>query len=212
MRLRKKPWIERAIGEYYDSGEIITDPTPFKGHWRELLGREEIALEIGCGKGDFVTGMAELYPDRGFVAIEYEKEVAFYPAAKAREKELQNVRVISGDAANLTDWFASGEISVIYLNFSDPWPKARHAKRRLTFRTFLARYKEILMPGGHLRFKTDNDGLFEFSLEEFREFGLQIIAETRDLHSSTYENEVQTEYEKKFSARGKNINFCEVVF
>ena len=100
----------------------------------------------------------------------------------------------------------------LYLNFSDPWPKARHAKRRLTYRTFLSQYKRVLVPQGHLRFKTDNDGLFAFSLEEFQEFGLKFIAQTTDLHHSAYENEVQTEYEKRFSGLGKNINFCEVVF
>ena len=100
----------------------------------------------------------------------------------------------------------------IYLNFSDPWPKARHAKRRLTYRTFLAQYREILKPGGHLRFKTDNDDLFAFSVEEFKEFGLEIVALTTDLHHTDILNEAQTEYEQKFSARGKNINFCEVAF
>ena len=130
----------------------------------------------------------------------------------AKDKQLDNVRIICANAENLLDWFEPGEIKELYLNFSDPWPKARHAKRRLTHRNFLAKYAQLLGKGGHLRFKTDNRGLFDFSVEEFKEFGLEIIALSYDLHHSEYENPVQTEYEQKFSALGTPINFCEVVF
>ena len=129
-----------------------------------------------------------------------------------KDKKLDNVRIICANAENLLDWFEPGEIKELYLNFSDPWPKARHAKRRLTHRGFLAKYKELLGEGGHLRFKTDNRALFDFSVEEFKEFGLNIIALSYDLHHSEYDNPVQTEYEQKFSALGTPINFCEVVF
>ena len=128
------------------------------------------------------------------------------------DNKLENAVVICANAEQLEDWFEPGEIKELYLNFSDPWPKARHAKRRLTHRNFLAKYQRLLGSGGHLRFKTDNRALFDFSGEEFKECGLEIIALSYDLHHSEYENEVQTEYEQKFSALGTPINFCEVVF
>ena len=156
--------------------------------------------------------MSQLHPEIGYLGIETQRDVCYYGVKKLREGEIPNARILHADAAHLLDWFAPGEVDQIYLNFSDPWPKARHAKRRLTYRTFLAQYKEILKPGGHLRFKTDNDDLFAFSVEEFKEFGLEIVALSTDLHHTDILNEAQTEYEQKFSARGKNINFCEVAF
>ena len=171
-----------------------------------------LCLEIGCGKGRFTIGMAELNPDKAFIGIETQHDIAYYPAKAAKDKKLDNGRIICANAENLLDWFEPGEIKELYLNFSDPWPKARHAKRRLTHRGFLAKYKELLGEGGHLRFKTDNRALFDFSVEEFKEFGLNIIALSYDLHHSEYDNPVQTEYEQKFSALGTPINFCEVVF
>ena len=170
------------------------------------------ARKLRCVKGRFTVGMAELYPDKAFIGIETQHDIAYFPAKAAKDKELTNVKIICANAENLLDWFEPGEIKELYLNFSDPWPKARHAKRRLTHRNFLALYKQLLGEGGHLRFKTDNRALFDFSVEEFKEFGLQIIALSYDLHHSEYENPVQTEYEQKFSALGTPINFCEVVF
>lgn len=212
MRLRKKGWIAAAIEEYRDEYILLDGAAELRGHWRELFGGRPVALEIGCGKGDFLTGMAAANPGIGYVGIETALEVAYYPAKKAKVAELTNVRVIRGDAALLEEWFAPEEADIIYLNFSDPWPKARHAKRRLTHRTFLQKYERILRAGGHLRFKTDNDDLFAFSVEEFKAYGLEITALTNDLHNSACDNPVWTEYETKFSKRGKNINFCEVVF
>ena len=188
------------------------DIEKFKGHWQELFPGKKLCLEIGCGKGRFTIGMAELNPDKAFIGIETQHDIAYYPAKAAKDKKLDNVRIICANAENLLDWFEPGEIKELYLNFSDPWPKARHAKRRLTHRGFLAKYKELLGEGGHLRFKTDNRALFDFSVEEFKEFGLNIIALSYDLHHSEYDNPVQTEYEQKFSALGTPINFCEVVF
>ena len=173
---------------------------------------KRLCLEIGCGMGRFTIGMAELYPDKAFIGIETQHDIAYFPAKAAKDKELTNVKIICANAENLLDWFEPGEIKELYLNFSDPWPQARHADRRLPHRNFLALYKQLLGEGGHLRFKTDNRALFDFSVEEFKEFGLQIIALSYDLHHSEYENPVQTEYEQKFSALGTPINFCEVVF
>ena len=212
MRLRKKPWMAKALAEYLGKEIIAEDIDKNKGKWQELVGGKSLALEIGCGKGKFINGMAKLYPEMGFVGIETQLDICYYPARQVRENKLTNVKIIGGDAAYLTQWFLPGEVQMIYLNFSDPWPKARHSKRRLTYRDFLLQYKTILAPDGHLRFKTDNKDLFDFSVEEFKAFGLQIIALSYDLHNSEYENAIQTEYEEKFSAKGNKINFCEVVF
>lgn len=212
MRLRKKPWIERAIKELENEYVYMQDLEQFKGKWQEMFPGKRLCLEIGCGKGRFTIGMAELNPDKAFIGVETQHDIAYYPAKAAKDKQLNNVKIICANAENLTDWFEPGEIKELYLNFSDPWPKARHTKRRLTHRNFLEKYKQLLGKGGHLRFKTDNRGLFDFSVEEFKEFGLEIIALSYDLHNSEYDNPVQTEYEQKFSALGTPINFCEVVF
>ncbi len=212
MRLRTNPRRLAALEDYIGKELLTGKIEQNKGKWREVLGNKPLALEIGCGKGAFITGMAALYPGMNFLGVESQKEVCYYAVKKIREQQISNVKIIFGNAGNLNNWFASGEVDKLYLNFSDPWPKARHAKRRLTYRDFLSQYKNILVKGGHLRFKTDNDALFAFSLEEFKEFGLQFIGQTTDLHHSAYDNEVQTEYERRFSSLGKNINFCEVVF
>ena len=212
MRLRKKPWIAEALTAY-SGKELIEEKLIEKsGHWRAIVGKERLSLEIGSGKGAFITGMAALHPDEGFLGLEVQRDICYHGVKKIRELQLANVKIIYGDGAHLAEWFAHGEVDCLYLNFSDPWPKARHAKRRLTYRSFLAVYKQILKPQGHLRFKTDNDDLFAFSLEEFKAFGVKILAVTNDLHHSPYENEVETEYEKRFSALGKKINFCEIEF
>ena len=212
MRLRKKPWMAQAL-ETYIGKELLEDGLEaYKGRWSEFMGGRPVRLEIGCGKGKLLASISALHPDIAFLGMESQRDVCYYAVKKLREQEQENARVLRADAAHLPEWFAPGEVDMLYLNFSDPWPKARHAKRRLTYRTFLAEYKEILKPHGHLRFKTDNDDLFAFSLEEFREFGLQIVSMTEDLHQSDIPNEAMTEYEDRFSALGKNINFCEVVF
>lgn len=212
MRLRKKPWIEKAIKELENEYVYMQDLEQFKGKWQEMFPGKRLCLEIGCGKGRFTIGMAELNTDKAFIGVETQHDIAYYPAKAAKDKQLNNVKIICANAENLTDWFEPGEIKELYLNFSDPWPKARHTKRRLTHHNFLEKYKQLLGKGGHLRFKTDNRGLFDFSVEEFKEFGLEIIALSYDLHNSEYDNPVQTEYEQKFSALGTPINFCEVVF
>ena len=212
MRLRKKAWIPGAITELQDEYIFLDKIEEHKGHWQEMFPNKALALEIGCGKGAFINGLAELNPDKAYIGVETQRYIAYYPAKKAKDAGRDNVKIICGNAAYLEDWFEAGEVKELYLNFSDPWPKARHARRRLTHRDFLALYKKLLGKGGHLRFKTDNRGLFDFSLEEFRAFGLEIIALSYDLHHSEYDNPVMTEYERKFSALGNPICFCEVVF
>ncbi|MBQ9697842.1 MAG: tRNA (guanosine(46)-N7)-methyltransferase TrmB [Acidaminococcaceae bacterium] len=213
MRLRKKPWIEKAIPEVVEAGFLYReDIERFKGHWQERFPGRELCLEIGCGKGGFITGMAQLHPDKAFIGIETQSDISYYPAKKAMELGLENMVILCADAAFMEDWFAPGEIRTLYLNFSDPWPKSKQAKRRLTHRNFLGLYRKLLGVGGRLFFKTDNRKLFDFSVEEFKAFGLEIRALSYDLHHSGITNEVQTEYEKKFSALGTPINYCEALF
>ena len=212
MRLRKKPWIEDAMKDVAEQYVYLEDLDRFRGKWQEVFPGKELCLEIGCGKGGFITGMARLHPEKAYIGVETQHDIAYYPARKAKELELDNVKILCGNAAFMEEWFAPGEIRTLYLNFSDPWPKARHAKRRLTHRNFLTLYKNLMGEGGVLYFKTDNRELFDFSVEEFREFGLDIQELSYDLHHSDFVNEVQTEYEKKFSAWGKPINYCKAVF
>ena len=175
-----------------------------------------LCLEIGCGKGNFAVGMSEKYPELNFIAMEKVPDVCCIALEKAmacKEKRADNLRFIIGNADNLTEWFPEKCLDRIYLNFSDPWPKAGHAKRRLTHRIYLEKYKSLLKEGGMLIFKTDNVGLFDFSLEEFAEFGCKIEWMTRDLHNSERaEGNVMTEYEKNFSEKGFTINSAIVRF
>ena len=167
-------------------------------------------LEIGCGKGAFVCKMAERHNDVNFIALERIADVAMLAMEKCKAAELTNVRFIIGDVAKLWDIFEDGSVDRIYLNFSDPWPKAGHAKRRLTYRSFLMQYKRILKPDGAIFFKTDNRGLFDFSVEEMRECGFRLENLTYDLHNSEWATDnIMTEYEKNFSEKGFSINRVE---
>ena len=184
-----------------------------RGRWREIFGREApLFVELGTGKGDFISRMAERSPDVNFIGIEKQQDVLIAAARKVREKELKNVRLLVFDIAQLEHIFAPAEVSRFFVNFCDPWPKARHAKRRLTHRSFLMCYKELLAPGGKLVLKTDNRALFDFSLEEFREMGLLLDDICYDLHAEARPDNVMTEYERKFSGKGEKINRCEVTF
>ncbi len=167
-------------------------------------------LEIGCGKGNFAIGMAEKHPDINFIAMEKVADVCCVALEKALackdKRENDNLRFLIGDARTLEESFPSNSLDCIYLNFSDPWPKSGHAKRRLTHRDFLEIYARLLKPDGILRFKTDNVGLFDFSLEEFEAFGAEMLWQTRDLHQSEKNaDNVMTEYEKNFSEQGFSI-------
>ena len=216
MRMRKKKHGEERILACAEL--LISDPTVLKDDPKIPFAdkEKELCLEIGCGKGNFAVGMAEKYPECNFIAMERVRDVCCIALEKARackETRPDNLRFIIGDADNLDEWFPEHSVDRLYLNFSDPWPKAGHAKRRLTHRNYLARYKRMLKEGGLLIFKTDNVGLFDFSLEEFAEFGLQIEWMTRDLHNSERaEGNVMTEYEKNFSEKGFTINSAIVRF
>ncbi len=167
-------------------------------------------MEIGCGKGSFIVELARRHPDRNYIAVEKISDVILLAMEKAKAAELTNVRFLIGDAGTLTEVFKKGDISRIYLNFSDPWPKAGYAKRRLTHRGFLEKYKSILTDDGEIHFKTDNRALFDFSLEEFEACGFALRNVTNDLHNSPYnEGNIVTEYETNFSAKGFTINRVE---
>lgn len=167
-------------------------------------------LEIGCGKGAFVSKLAERNPEVNLIALERIADVAMLAMERCKAAELPNVRFIIGDMAKLWDIFEDHTVDRIYLNFSDPWPKAGHAKRRLTHRNFLAEYRRILKPGGAIFFKTDNRDLFDFSVEEFRDCGFRLENLTYDLHGSEWaKDNIMTEYEKNFSEKGFSINRVE---
>ena len=207
MRLRNVSGSRERIEE---SQFVVHNPEEMKGHWsKEVFGNDNpLRIEIGMGKGKFIMELAKLNPDINYVGIEKYTSVLIRAIEKQTEEELPNVRFLRFDAEYLCDIFEKGEVDRIYLNFSDPWPKDRHAKRRLTSRQFLARYEQVLKEDGIVEFKTDNRPLFEFSLEEYKVAGWKCIAHTFDLHNDEklMQGNVMTEYEEKFSAAGNPIN------
>lgn len=212
MRVKKK---KHGAERLEACGKIVIKDLRAEGNTsQQLFGNDNpIRIEIGCGKGDFIVGTAAKEPDVNFLAVEKVSDVLMLAAEKVKKSELPNVRVCCVDAKELAEIFPEGSIDRIYLNFSDPWPKSRHEKRRLTYRTFLEIYKKILKPDGAVYFKTDNRGLFDFSLEEFKEFGMRLEKLTFDLHNSEYmEGNVMTEYERRFSGMGVSINRVEGYF
>lgn len=211
MRQRNKPWADDFLRENTDL--VIPNPDQYKNKWHELFGNDKpIHVEIGTGKGQFIVGMAKQYPDINFIGIELSKSVIVTAAQKVQESSQPNIRLIQENAENLNEIFESNEVSTIYLNFSDPWPKNRHEKRRLTSHTFLERYENILNPNGQLVFKTDNRGLFEYSLVSFSKYGMLLEEVSLDLHRLEDPTNIMTEYEEKFSAKGQPINRCKAVF
>ena len=209
MRMRKKKHGAERIEACAEL--LIRDITSLREGFDGVFDAERpVHLEIGCGKGNFAVGMAKQNPDVNFVAMERVADVCCIALEKAMagkdEREHDNLRFLIGDAKTLAENVLEHSLDCIYLNFSDPWPKAGHAKRRLTHRGFLDVYKKLLKEDGILRFKTDNVGLFEFSLEEFAEYGATVLWQTRDLHNSEKnEGNVMTEYEKNFSEKGFTI-------
>ena len=190
---------------------LVEDPAQHKGSWARVFGNDNpIYLEIGCGKGQFIMKRAASCPSANYIAIEGQSNVALRALEKAQAEGMENLRIFIAYVHDLEDYFEAGELAGIYLNFSDPWPEARHFKRRLTYRQRLLNYKKVLGRDGFVEFKTDNDGLFEFSLEEIQEAGLEITEVTGDLHSEEYESkDFTTEYEDRFSKAGKNINYVK---
>lgn len=171
-----------------------------------------LCLEIGCGKGKFMCEMAESDPGKMMIGIEGQESVIVRAAEKVRERGMWNAYLVSGYVHDIHEFFEDGELDGIYLNFSDPWPKARHARRRLTCRENLAAYMDVINDGGFIEFKTDNDDLYDFTLEEIAALGLTIDEETRDLHSGGFDAaEIKTEYEEKFIKKGIKIKYVRIV-
>ena len=210
MRLRNVRGAREALEE---SDYTINVPEENKGRWHEIFGNDnEIHLEIGTGKGRFIMELASKNPDINYIGIEKFSSVLVRALEKQREMELPNLRFIRMDAEKIEDVFENGEIGRIYLNFSDPWPKDRHARRRLTSHAFLDRYDQFLAMDGRLEFKTDNQDLFTFSLEEIEASDRwHLDASTRDLHHDAAMNagNIMTEYEEKFSSKGNPI--CKLI-
>ena len=226
MRMRKKKNLGGRMERVSDL--MIRTPDQMRGNWHTLSGEHEIRLEIGCGKGKFICDTAAAHPELFFVAIEKIPDVLVMAMEKADRAEVKNVAFMCGDASLLANYFAPGEISLIYLNFSDPWPSNRHRSRRLTSEGFLRIYSGLLAGKGAVHFKTDNRDLFEFSVKEFTRCGWPLKNVTRDLHGilnhggisdiesirleiTEGEGGAVTEYEQRFTAMGVPINRLEAL-
>ncbi|ERJ13619.1 tRNA (guanosine(46)-N7)-methyltransferase TrmB [Haloplasma contractile] len=211
MRLRNVKGAAKILENNQDL--VILEPKLYRSKWHEFFGNQNpIHIEVGMGKGQFVYEMALKYPDINFIGIEKYDNVIVRAVEKLREQKPSNLMLIRMDAEKLLDSFADGEISRIYLSFSDPWPKNRHAKRRLTHSNFLKLYEQILNKEGELHFKTDNRLLFEFSLVSVSLYGMLLKNVWLDLHDDPDFDSVMTEYEEKFATMGKRIYRLEASF
>ena len=171
MRVRKRRGAEEHLANHPQY--VILEPEAAKGKWHELFGNDNpIHIEVGSGKGAFITGMAQQNPDINYIGIDIQLSVLSYALDKVLASGAENVKLLRVDGSALTNYFEDGEVDMMYLNFSDPWPKSRHEKRRLTYKTFLDTYKQILPENGEIHFKTDNRGLFEYSLASFSQYGM----------------------------------------
>lgn len=197
----------KGASEYVENSSlVIKNPQDYKGKWQEEFQNDNpIHIEIGMGRGDFVIGMAKLHPEVNYIGIEIYDSVIYKAVKKLEEEELTNIRFVRLDATIIEEVFDK-EVSRIYLNFSDPWPKKKHTKRRLTSQEFLTRYDKIFKDDKEIYQKTDNNDLFEFSMESLKEHGYELSEVTRDLYSNMIEGNVATEYEKKFVKDGIKIN------
>lgn len=205
MRLRNKPWAAPLISAHPEYISVRPEGMPNKWQGRFEKG-QPLYLEVGSGKGQFIIEMARQHPDQNFIALEIQEVAIAYILRQQVALKLPNLQLILGDGADLTTYFAPGEIAGLFLNFSDPWPKSRHEKRRLTYQSFLAQYQAILPPGGRVQFKTDNQGFFEYSLVSMNNFGLHFDLVALDLHHDPrVADNVETEYEHKFASRGGRI-------
>ncbi len=211
MRMRRK---KHRDERFENCSELfIDDILQYKNDLRAVFDDDKpLHLEIGCGKGKFVCEMAQLHPDVNFLAFEKNLDVAILAGEKVLNAGLKNVKFYCGDANVLNEFETESRADIIYLNFSDPWKKSKQKKRRLTHENFLSMYGKLLKKGGAVYFKTDNQKLFEFSLNSFADFGLRLHNITLDLHNSGFEGNVMTEYETRFSDLGQPIYRCEVYF
>ncbi len=210
MRIRNKPW---AMDYLKENGHIVDTEMNYKNKVKNFFDTEQpLHIEVGTGMGTFITELAARNPDINFLGIELDKNIIIRVVEKIIELDLRNIRLALLDANVISDYLNEDEVSKIYLNFSDPWPKTRHARRRLTYHTFLKQYHHLLDEGGSLQFKTDNRGLFEYSLQSMNEYGMKFEEIKLDLHDDEPEDNIRTEYEEKFSRNGSRIYLLKASF
>ncbi|UQS82638.1 tRNA (guanosine(46)-N7)-methyltransferase TrmB [Bombilactobacillus folatiphilus] len=212
MRLRNKPWAKDLIQAHPEA--ILDRPLNMAGHWQQRFNKvQPLELELGSGKGQFIIEKAHQNPDHNFIAMELQTAAAAMILHKQVAAKLPNLQILIDNGQKLTELFKPGEIAKIYLNFSDPWPKSKHTKRRLTSPNFLKLYQQVLPPKGQLEFKTDNQGLFEYSLVSLTDFGMQLEQVSLDLHASELQaTNILTEYEEKFAGKGQRIYYLAAHF
>lgn len=206
MRMRKKPNLIPRMERC--AATLIRNPGEHRGKWSELMPAcKELRLELGCGKGRFTAETAAQHPDVLFIAVERVPDAMVIAMERVTAMSLTNAFFVDADAAKLNDYFAPGEVDLIYINFCDPWPTNKHAKRRLTYVNFLKLYRQVLKEKGQIHFKTDNAPLFEFSLTQFPPAGFELSEVTRNLHEYGVQG-IMTDYEEKFHSLGTPINRC----
>ncbi|ANU12675.1 hypothetical protein B481_1286 [Planococcus halocryophilus Or1] len=213
MRSRFKPWASDLIDSHPEI--VIPKPEEKKGKWQEVFdNKNPLHIEAGTGKGRFITGMAKANPDINYIGIELFDSVIVTALETVLEEEngIPNLRLLKVNAKKIGEYFEKGEVDRLYLNFSDPWPKKRHAKRRLTHESFLKLYQVVLPEKGEIHFKTDNRKLFEYSLTSISEYGMLLTDVSLDLHDNEPEWNIMTEYEEKFSKKGQPIYRLEAQF
>lgn len=209
MRMRRMKNLEPRLAAC--SSYQIQTPEEFYGHWRDLMPQaRQLRVEVGCGKGKFTVETAASEPDVLIIALERVREAMVIGMEKAQAMGLKNVRFVSMDVAHIDEFFAPDEIDLLYINFCDPWPRSKNAKRRLTYHTFLEKYRKVIKLGGQIHFKTDNAKLFEWSLEEFAAYHFPVQNVTRNLHENGPVG-IMTGYEEKFYQLGTPINRCEIL-
>lgn len=206
--MKRLRYVENAYQLMESHDNVITNAKEYKGKWKTIFNNDNaLFVEFGSGRGGFMLELARLNPNINYLAFERNSKVIIKGLNKYEDTLVNNFRFVHADISQIEDIFENHEIDRIYLNFSDPWPKKKHAKRRLTHSAFLDKYKQKLINSGEIHFKTDNDGLFEYSLEEIDTEKWDILFQTTNLHSSEHTlDPVMTEYEEKFHSVGKNIN------
>ena len=211
MRLRNKPWAQDKLDAHPEY--VPQEAEQFRGKWQTRFEKAQpLHIEVGSGKGRFIVEMAKAHPEINYISIEIQTSVIVSVLELQLEAQLPNLQILHADGRNLNQYFEPGEVSRIYLNFSDPWPKKRHEKRRLTSADFIKQYEEILVADGEIHFKTDNQRLFEYTLYSFSQYGIKLKQVWLDLHHSDFEGNIMTEYEEKFSSKGNRIYRLEAYF
>lgn len=211
MRLRNKPGASEELLKHPTI--VIQEGYAHKGKWHELFGNNNpIHIEVGTGKGQFLTGMSQLNPTINYIGIERYDSVIITALERIQEAQISNFKLLNEDVIKLTDFFAADELARVYINFTDPWPKNRQEKHRLTHERFLKMYEQVQTKNAEVHLKTDNQGLFEYSLHSFSKYGMILNNVSLDFHNSGVEGNVMTEYEEKFSEKGMRIYRCEAQF